>query len=309
MRDINVLWTFDTKFWQMAGVSIYSLMHNKADDVRVNVYCMVAPKTHGRKHIEKIVREGGGKLIWREIRPKENPFRNYDFKRWSPVIFYRLFAHRIFPGVEKMLYLDSDTLVYADVSDLFDLDLTGYALGGVRDMAHTELPDNYCGRYVREFKQRYLKNDMYINSGVLLLNLAEMGNYEQALADVKAKLTFPDQDIINVALDGKIYELPLKYNCVPDVTISNKFSPEIAKGVIDDFRIAHFYALKPYLFDQVSRAVYVNFMDTARRAGFYPEDFIKKNERHYTGNRTHIPFLQLNAKNEVSLFGIPLGQI
>lgn len=42
---------------------------------------------------------------------------------------------------------------------------------------------------------------------------------------------------------------------------------------------------------------------------FFPEDFIKKNERHYTGNRTHIPFLRLNAKNEVSLFVNPLGQI
>lgn len=305
MGEVKALYTFDTKFWRMAAVAINSLMAHRADDTDITVYCMVAPRTRGKKQIQEIIEAKGGKLVWREIRRSENPYRNYDYSRWSPVIFYRLFAHRIFPDVEKLLYMDSDTLVRDDLSELYATDVTEYALGGVRDMAPTEDANSYAGKYVREFKEKYLKHDLYINSGVLLLNLPMMAQCEGDLAAVDIPLRYPDQDIINVALDGKILEMHLRYNFIPDRIVSNKFKLVDVKHATKKPAIYHFYAVKPFLYHIVPRNTYEVFARAALEVGFYPEDFITQGKRTKNSRqRTAIPFVTLDKYGSVRFLGM-----
>ena len=137
MASINVLYCFDTKFWHLAAVAMQSLLASCAPETKVNFYCMVAPGTKGRKKIQQIIdkHENGAGLTWREIKESENPFQSYEYSRWSPVIFYRCFAHRVFKDIDKLLYLDSDTLICRDLSGLFNTDIEDYVLGAVRDMA------------------------------------------------------------------------------------------------------------------------------------------------------------------------------
>lgn len=175
MSEINVLYAFDTRYWKMAAVSIYSLLKNCRSDTICNIHCMVAPYTHGRRNILKIVNNfKNARLVWRPIHKHDNPFIRYDFSRWSPVIFYRLFAHRIFPHLDKILYLDSDTLIFNDLTELYNTDISGFTMGAVRDMAPTEDLNNKNGKYVHDFANKYLKNGPYFNSGVLLINLKNM---------------------------------------------------------------------------------------------------------------------------------------
>lgn len=304
MGEVRALYTFDTKFWRMAAVAINSLMVNRASDTDVTVYCMVAPHTRGKKKIQEIVSSNGGKLVWREIRRRENPYRNYDYSRWSPVIFYRLFAHRVFPDVDKLLYMDSDTLVRSDLSELYATDVSKYALGGVRDMAPTEDTNSYAGTYVREFKEKYLKHDLYINSGVLLLNLPMMARYEQDLAAVDIPLRYPDQDIINVALDGRILELPLRYNFIPNRRPSNKFSLSDVRTANKNPAIYHFYAVKPFVYHIAPRETYEIFARAAALIDMYPEDFIVGKKIKSTGHRTAIPFVRLDSRGNLRFFGL-----
>lgn len=286
MHEINVLYTFDTRFWRMAAVSINSLMTTQTNTI-VNVYCMVAPHTRGKRFIRKIIRKHGGKLIWKQIRRRTNPFRHHDFNRWSPVIFYRLFAHRIFPNLDKILYLDSDTLVQKDLSELYRTDLSGYAIGAVRDMAPTDDTSSLAGKYVSEFKQKHLKHDLYINSGVLLINIKEIKNHEHDLLTTKIKLKYPDQDIINAALDGKILELPLKYNFVPSRPKPAKFSECEYTNAIQNPHIYHFYAVKPYYYHLVSRHDYSLFARAAIQIGMYPDQFQTQEERYIKKHIKH----------------------
>ena len=109
---------------------------------------MVAPGTRGYRKIEKTVQEFGADLVWRVVRKYENPYRGYNYSRWSPVIFYRLNAHKFFPNVKKMLYLDSDTIVNDDLGELFDTDLSDWAMGAIQYMAPIEIADNENGQYV-----------------------------------------------------------------------------------------------------------------------------------------------------------------
>ncbi len=307
MDKINVLYTFDTRFWRMAAVSINSLLTAHPTQ-QINVYCMVAPKTKGYRVIKKIVSRSGENLIWRVVRPHENPYNSYDYSRWSPVIFYRLFAHKIFPDIDRMLYLDSDTLVCKDLSDLFTLNLDGYALAAVRDMAPIpEYPDLPDACHVKDMLDKYLKHKLYINSGVLLLNLPEMKKHESDMLDVKIQLRYPDQDIINIALDGKIKELPLRYNCIPGTQISKKFDSEIIQDAVNNLTIAHFYAVKPYHWRLAPRAAYSMFAKAALNIHMYPDEFIKLENKYRKTkhvSKTHIPYLRIDKRMRIRLFGI-----
>lgn len=308
VSEINVLYCFDNNFWKLAAVSIRSLVLTQKKTTRVNLYCMVAPHTRGRRVIQKLVNEIGGRLIWREIKRRENPYRGYDYSRWSPVIFYRLFASEIFPQLDKILYIDSDTLIRDDLSKLYNTDVRKYAMGAVRDMAPVEIKDHPTGKYVREFIEKYLKHGLYINSGVLLMNLQKFRTMQSDLLGVSVPLKYPDQDILNVALDGKILSLPLKYNVIPDLHLYPRaFSAQERKESRDHPVISHCYATKPYVYDP--REIYSIFYKTCVPLGFYPEDFIKADKKRWSkrnkySSRTHIPHLRLTRRGYLRLFGI-----
>lgn len=107
----------------------------------------------------------------------------------------------------SVLYLDCDIIVRHSLRDLFIIDLTNYACGVVEDQ---------CGDDVR-MHNRINMFSRYFNSGVLLMNLDYWRKYDIAkkLIDYIASsdwLMCPDQDALNVILEGKILFLDYKYN-------------------------------------------------------------------------------------------------
>lgn len=311
MSEINILYCFDNNFWRLAAVSINSLLQSKKGTSNYVIYCMVPSRTHGRAKIEKLVSHYNAKLVWKQIPKSKNPYRNHYFSRWSPVIFYRLFAHRIFPDLDKMLYIDSDTLIIDDLTNLYKTNLGDYALGAIRDIAPVEIPDNPNGKYVREFIQKYLKHNLYVNSGVLLLNIPKMAEYESVLLNTNIPLKYPDQDIINVALDGKIKELHLRYNFVPGVYIPKRFKKSVSESARKHPVIYHFYAAKPYFFGYVQSEMYSLFYKMASQLGFYPEDFVRADMKRHRKKvkynpRTQIPYLHIDRRGRLRLFGFKI---
>jgi len=118
--------------------------------------------------------------------------------------------------VPRLIYLDSDTLVFRDLSELFDLELpVGKILAAVPDSETLTLGDD----------SRTLASAMnlsaaggYFNAGVLLLNLNELREQnftEKSLGlfeNWKGHYRFWDQSAINFLLHGRIHELPEHWN-------------------------------------------------------------------------------------------------
>ncbi|MGW6742619.1 glycosyltransferase family 8 protein [Streptomyces sp. NPDC055025] len=96
---------------------------------------------------------------------------------------------------EKVLYLDSDTLVTGPVEELFATDLAGKCLGAVQDRFVN-------GTHLPEIER---SDTGYFNSGVLLFDVEaarrhELGERTLAYAERKyGTLPYPDQDALNVA--------------------------------------------------------------------------------------------------------------
>ena len=48
--------------------------------------------------------------------------------------YYRLFIPLILPQYEKVLYLDSDMIILADVADLYNENISGFPVGAALDV-------------------------------------------------------------------------------------------------------------------------------------------------------------------------------
>lgn len=114
-------------------------------------------------------------------------------------------------SIERILYLDADTVIVKNLQELFSIDLKGYCAAMVLD----SLAAKYGVLIGLD------ECEPYFNSGVILFNMTEWRNgrfTEQIVEHIKKVRNFypaPDQDLINIVCKGKIKILPMKYNYQP----------------------------------------------------------------------------------------------
>ena len=122
----------------------------------------------------------------------------------TPLTYIRLFAAELFaPTVERVLYLDTDMVVAADIGALWATDMGNNPLAGA--------PDIYIDG------QRSLPPGQYVNGGVLLINLAQWRAEDaqtQLIHHIETHPDLPwlDQDALNAVFAGRITVLPLRWN-------------------------------------------------------------------------------------------------
>ena len=119
-------------------------------------------------------------------------------------------------NVPRLIYLDCDTLVFRDLSDLFDLELAPRkVLAAVRDSETSLLSQD---SFVLAKAMNLPAEDAYFNSGVMLMNLDELRKqhfFESAVDFLNrwsGKYRFRDQSAINFLLHGQIDDLPEHWN-------------------------------------------------------------------------------------------------
>lgn len=145
------------------------------------------------------------------------PCKNYTKYTW-----YRLLLPDILSSdLNKVLYLDVDTLVCGSLIQLFKCGIENFALAGVRE-DKAFMPDNY--------HRLGIDNDsQYINCGVLLMNLDywRKNNLSEKIINwtqtTDKMLKYPDQDAINVLCKKSKKLLPLKYNVVNQLFLRENF--------------------------------------------------------------------------------------
>lgn len=156
-----------------------------------------------RRHIEA-VRPGSTVTLTdiSEIFAAEPPTANQN-TRFTPCCMLRLYADLCPELPDRILYLDNDVLCGGDPSALWSMDLEGFELAGVLD------------RYGSWFFRRRVFCRDYLNSGVLLLNLAEIrktGLFARCRKRCAEKeMLLPDQSALNKLTTAK-KRLDRRYN-------------------------------------------------------------------------------------------------
>ena len=175
---------------------------------------------------------------------------------WTKYAWYRILLPLYLPeDITRVLYLDADTVVTTDLTELCAVNMDNKAVAGVLDTINDFANDEYGLRHKKE----------YLCSGVLLLNLDYWRKYNLTHRIIEwaqlhqNKIKYPDQDAINyVCKDSKII-LPLRY------------------GILNDFFENNAFYVPPYLEqlkDCLNRPAIIHY------AGFMNLPWIKEHSRH-----------------------------
>ncbi len=148
----------------------------------------------------------------------------YDLKANAHIsveTYYRFLIQAVLPEYDKILYLDCDIIIKADVAELYDTDIEGYMLAAVRDADFLGQINGYS-----KDSQEYIKKDFcmkdpfnYFQAGVLLFNEKEMREaytLDQWLTLATHRYKFNDQDVLNLYCEGRVKYLDMSWNLITD---------------------------------------------------------------------------------------------
>lgn len=236
-RKINIVMSFDDNYAEHACAVINSILAHTANHADINIYIVYGESLsetarHNLQNLykDKIV------LIFKKI---DNKYANafpLGIKYISQSTYYRLFVQDILPEtVERLIYLDTDIIICDDIVDLWNIDLKGKTIAGVRDIDEIENRHNAFGR---------TSKSTYINAGVLVYDIAlakqKYGPLSRYFMEVyynnRNNLQYQDQDIINIAFQDDIAILPLRWNIISFLYF---FSPLLMEYNINDLSSQH----------------------------------------------------------------------
>lgn len=126
----------------------------------------------------------------------------------SRATYYRLCLPELLPGVDKAIYLDCDLIVRSPLDELWNTDISGYALAAVHQISDLN----------RNQPLGIPQEEGYFNAGVLLFNLRYWREHQvqQQLFDWAQKnhekILYHDQDILNAVLHDQTFPLSYRWN-------------------------------------------------------------------------------------------------
>ena len=208
-----VIYHSSDSFASVTGVSMVSLFENNKGMDHIHVLYIERGMTEENKRIlTGIADQYGRELEFMEM-PNWSEKLNINLrsskKGWLGFGYNRLFLTEYLPeDVDRVLYLDSDTVIEQPLDEFWNQDLDGYYLAGVDDC----LSSTY-----RELVG-LSEDGTYVNSGMLLINVKKWReeNVCQQFVDMVVAnngfFIFNEQSTINSMFSGKIKILPQNYN-------------------------------------------------------------------------------------------------
>jgi O-methyltransferase len=130
---------------------------------------------------------------------------------FGTVVWLRFLLPTLLSEVDRVVYLDADTLVVDDLAPLFATDLGGRPIGAVANLVAPSQWRRITGLGI-------LDPADVCNSGVLLMDLAALRRLplpelvEDTVRALGDRLTWPDQDVLNVLFAGSWTPLHPRYN-------------------------------------------------------------------------------------------------
>lgn len=224
---INFLYCFDKFYVNQAKASINSLLDEVSEKIVINVIC-----DHKKSSLEVYDTFNDHQMVDRlniyNFESSDYDFPKLDGAHVSSATYFRILIDRFIPGdVKNIVYLDADIICLEDPIESLkniskDLNTQNMALAAFTEGTRNQAPIL--------FDKLKLKNDVYFNAGVLIINYDYWlkKSISDSLLDIMEKrhedLIFWDQDLLNIYIDSSYVEIPkkLNYNYIELETLENK---------------------------------------------------------------------------------------
>ena len=205
-NKIPIAFSLNDNYVYPLTVSLTSILYNSFSNTSYIFYLLLHPDLNKTK-LKKILalKEKYHNCKFELIHMGKN-FSNYpNYYQKSSALYYRLKLPDLITELDKIIYLDADTIVHKDLTDMYNLDMGIYYYLGI--------PDHDINHFEFNGKRTF------INSGVLLINLKKL---REANSSVLYKNFYEhhrilkaDEYIMNSVFYDKISFLPFKYG-LPD---------------------------------------------------------------------------------------------
>ena len=204
---IHIAMSFNNNYTYVIMVSITSILINAKNNTFICFHFLIGNDVSSN-NINKIL---SLKKINNNSKFKFHKVGN-TFKGWihgkrkiTVAAFYRTILPELIKDVNTIIYLDGDTLIYNDLTEIYQLNMDNLYFRGVHEI-------------VQKNQEKNLDKSKYICDGVMLMNLKLLRkdhffilfkNYYYKY--YKQKIYYGDQHIINDLFKDKIGFLPPKY--------------------------------------------------------------------------------------------------
>lgn len=209
--DLHIFFAVNDGYAKQLCVTLVSILENNQNEV-IHFYVLSNDFSGKNKQAVEKIKKKYKNFDITYLKPDKKLFENFKLTVKYITIegYYRYLIADMAPHLKKALYMDADLVVNGSLRKLWDTALGGVYCAGVRDLCIERL--NYKKRLGLS------QSDLYINSGVLLLNLEQIRRdkmthklFQNTLKLMDA-IYFQDQDIINVTFNGKIKQVDSIYN-------------------------------------------------------------------------------------------------
>ncbi len=209
---LEIVYAANDGYARHLGVSMYSLFDSNREFkwIRVHVLSMGVSK-ESRSSLRRIAADFDREVSFIEVEDLYSRLgETADTGGYDISIMLRLFMGELLPDdIERIVYLDCDTVVLGSLKRLWCEELGGNVAGAVME------PTIY-----REVKESIglEPGEAYYNSGVLMVDLERWREEEiqrkllELWKEKSGKLFASDQDVLNGVLRGRIHTLMPRYN-------------------------------------------------------------------------------------------------
>lgn len=266
MSTIPILFTFDNNYVVPALVTFNSLLES-VDTAKGNKYQFIICHSDITQKNQDSITRLVGKYGFCAVRfihletflQTEWNKGNFQFSykgQFCAETIFRCFAASLLPEYDKIIYSDVDVIIRGDISSLYSIDMCNAYFGGVKIVQFERRDDELA--HLQEPYYTDLK-DSYVAGGILVINskMIREDNLEvrmkEIIADDKIKKVWPDQDIFNIASDGKVKHIPLRFISYADIKISLSLFGRVINYPMEevyelffDPTIIHYAAFKPW---------------------------------------------------------------
>ena len=300
LEVIPIFYAVDDGYVPFLAVSIHSLIENSSKNYYYAIkvlYTNICEEN--KKKILKYERDNV-KIEFVDLNYYIEEIKDKLFTRdyYTKTTYFRLFIPNIYPQYNKVIYLDSDTVLLGDVAELYLQDMGSNLVAVVPDdiIQNEEIFQEYVEKVVGVADYR-----RYFNAGVLVMNLDEMrkSKFQEKFLYLLETVKFAvvqDQDYLNRLCKGRTKILENGWNRMP---VPNN------KTKVEKLNLIHYNLnYKPWHYDGIVYEEY--FWQYAEKTEYY-EDIknIKDNysEEERFRDREQYENLKALAKKESDCVG------
>ena len=216
---LNLLYCLDQNYNLQTINSIMSFLKNINESI--NIYIIHENPESFEEYLQKIEKEEKiNKIKIKKFNKKSDiDYPNLFDRHVSIATYFRLHLEDYMEeDIDHLIYVDSDVICISNPNNLLH-ELKNKLIGSKFIVCVKTISKRLEGKFhIEEVNRLGLINDNYFNAGVMIIDFNKWKNQNVSkkliniLKENKNKITFWDQDVLNIYFDGKFLELDSSLN-------------------------------------------------------------------------------------------------